>query len=165
MAQLILAHPPPKVEMSVNQIKVFGSQPEPHLGLDFCQATSKWKISRVKPLRNPEVRVGMNGVTFPATTEKRRPGEDATSATSLDRKGRHQAELLGVFIINLKTEVVLNILENKSKPNLPPPLGFCIEDILLCAHRRRYQELPWPERQCLEQQRQDQHGSGRTAPF
>lgn len=54
MAQLIQAHPSPKVEMFVNQIKVFGSQPEPYLGLDFCHVTSKWKLHHIKPLGNPQ---------------------------------------------------------------------------------------------------------------
>lgn len=54
MAQLGLAHPSPKVEMSVNQIRVFGSQPEPYLGLDFSHVTSKWKIRHIKPQGSPQ---------------------------------------------------------------------------------------------------------------
>lgn len=54
MAQLVLAHLSPKVEMSVNQIKVFGSQPEPYLGLDFCHITSKGKLHHIKPLGSPQ---------------------------------------------------------------------------------------------------------------
>lgn len=103
MAQLVLAHPSPKAEMSVNQIKVLGSQPEPYLGLDFRHITSKGKLRHIKEA--PKIRVAMNGVTFPATKEKQGPGENATSATSLDRNGSKpdtRQNYLGFFIINLK---------------------------------------------------------------
>lgn len=39
--------------------------------------------------------------------------------------------LLGVFIINLRTELAFNVSENKSKPNVPSHLHFQHEDILL----------------------------------
>ena len=46
-------------------------------------------------------------------------------------EGIHHVQLPGVFIINLKSELVFNVSENKIKPNFPSHLDF---DAILFLH-------------------------------
>ena len=48
-------------------------------------------------------------------------------------EGIHHVQLPGVFIINLKSELVFNVSENKIKPHFPSHLDFRHEDILHSA--------------------------------
>lgn len=46
------------------------------------------------------------------------------------------------FIINLKTELLFNVSENKSKPKLPSQLGFDMRTSYSLPHRWLYQDPP-----------------------